>query len=304
MQDDKDDDSLSSSLSDNDLKDLAAKTGLPTTLLEDVKAKTNLEGKDAPTSIPFVGIGEKKPEIEFKPYTFDPRSLREPPPESNPDPGLMTDPLEALGGLGPPNAISQPRAEPPRLKADFGERDPYPAHGSTGSHSPYGRYESSANSYASKTAGYGSGPSYPPMAPATAAAVALNEDPAVARGTQDYKDFAKDFEREFGKDKMSQKEVESMTKRVEGRYKSLQAFVQELERGDVDMLLFRNKLIRELSDVQNDLREANSNVLVLMNDRANMKDTFCLLQVKVKKLKSMNKTLQEDITKYPSPSPA
>ncbi len=310
----KEDDSVSSSLSDNDLRDLAAQTGLPPTLLEDAKAKAGLDGKGGPTSIPFVGIGVKKPEVEFKPYTFDPMSLREPAPESNPDPAAMSDPLEELGGLAPTTATTQSRPELPRLTADSQERA---ANWAAGPHSPYGRNEPKANPYTAGIGmGFGSGSgsgtvlysgaqSYS-AAPAISsaslasggAAMMMSDDPTVARGTQDYKEFAKEFEREFGKDKMSQKEIESMTKRVEVRYKSLQAFVQELERGDVDMLLYRNKLIRELSDVQNDLREANSNVLVLMNDRANMKDTFCLLQVKVKKLKSMNKTLQEDITKY------
>jgi hypothetical protein len=272
------DNSVSSSLSDTELNTMAEKAGIPANVLTEAKQKTE-EQTSGPALFPFVGIGEAKKEVVFEPYTFDPASLREPALPSmtlpGPSPSLAPEPSdEAFRELtrppynnfasSNPGALSKPTSE--YLVPDLGSKQ---------------RYRPVAEAY--------------PRAAPTAGYSALNEDPAATRGTQEYQDFAKDFDREFGKDKASQKEIDGMAKRLDSRYRSLQEFSRELERADVDMLLFRNKLIREISDVQSDFREASSNLMVLMKDRASMKDAFCLLQVRVKKLKSLEKTLQEDI---------
>lgn len=112
------------------------------------------------------------------------------------------------------------------------------------------------------------------------------------RKTEDYKGFSKEFEKEFDS---GQKEMEHVSNELMNRTKKLDAFIKELQSADLDMILFRNRLIREIQDVENDLKEAYNNILVLMGDRSNMKDQFCVFKMKIKKLKGFVKTFQDDI---------
>lgn len=282
----KEQESESSSLSDEDLKEAVTKTGIPVDVLEEAKAKAETGPEVAAPSIPFVGIGEKKKETEFKPYTVSIENLLQEPkkvPENKPD-DVFKDPLYELASQY--SDIGKPQN---KIKSDN-----LTQLGNYYSKDTSNRTEAPIQSrpYFSKpTPSYKPTQSYNYKVPSSTDLSIISEDPAVARGSQDYKDF----EREFSKNKMSQKEIDNMSKRLEQRYHRLQEFARELEGGEGDPLLFRNKLIRELSDIQNDLKEANSNVLVLMNDRAGMKDAFCLLQVKLKKVNSLNKTMQEGI---------
>lgn len=82
------------------------------------------------------------------------------------------------------------------------------------------------------------------------------------------------------------------------RTKKLESFLKELQNADLDMILFRNKLVREIQDVENDLKEAYNNILVLMGDRSSMKDQFCIFKMKIKKIKGFVKTFQDDIQAY------
>lgn len=115
------------------------------------------------------------------------------------------------------------------------------------------------------------------------------------RKTEDYKGFSKEFEKEFGND---QKEMEYVSNELKSRTAKLDNFIKELQNADVDMILFKTRLVREIQDVQNDLKEAYNNILVLMGDRSNMKDQFCIFKMKIKKLKGFVKTFQEDIQAY------
>lgn len=115
------------------------------------------------------------------------------------------------------------------------------------------------------------------------------------RKTDDYKGFSKEFEKEFGND---QREMEHVSNELANRTKKLDNFIRELQNADVDMILFKNRLVREIQDVQNDLKEASNNILVLMGDRSNMKDQFCVFKMKIKKLKGFVKTFQDDIQAY------
>eukprot|EP00826_Nyctotherus_ovalis_P056033 TRINITY_DN74_c0_g3_i1.p1 TRINITY_DN74_c0_g3~~TRINITY_DN74_c0_g3_i1.p1 ORF type:complete len:247 (+),score=89.03 TRINITY_DN74_c0_g3_i1:236-976(+) len=112
------------------------------------------------------------------------------------------------------------------------------------------------------------------------------------RRTEEYKGFAQDFEKEFASD---QREIEQVSKDMVARTKKLQTFGKELESPDLDMILYRSRLIREVAGVENDLHEAYNNIIVLMEDRSKMKDQFCLFKMKVKKLKGFIKTFQDDI---------
>ena len=112
------------------------------------------------------------------------------------------------------------------------------------------------------------------------------------RNTDEYKGFAQEFEKQFGND---QKEMEQVTKDLNSRTTKLDNFLKELQGADLDMILYRNRLVREIQDVQNDLREAYNNIFVLMNDRSTMRDQFCIFKMKIKKLKGFVKTFQDDI---------
>ncbi len=114
----------------------------------------------------------------------------------------------------------------------------------------------------------------------------------------EYKDFAGEFDRRFAG---GDREASLVAQNMEGRRKGLGEFLEELERTDVeavDMILFRNRLAREIGDVQNGLKEAHSNILMLMKERTSMKDQFCIQQVKLGKLSGVVKALREDIAMY------
>lgn len=123
----------------------------------------------------------------------------------------------------------------------------------------------------------------------------LGENMADCRKTDDYKNFAKEFEKQFGND---QREMEQVTKDLNLRTAKLDNFIKELQGADLDMILYKNRLVREIQDVQNDLKEAYNNILVLMNDRSTMRDQFCIFKMKIKKLKGFVKTFQDDIQAY------
>lgn len=90
-------------------------------------------------------------------------------------------------------------------------------------------------------------------------------------------------------------EIEETAKRLNVRVRRLEEFGKELGIVDVDMILFRNKLAREIVDACNDLKEAHSCILILLNNRSIMKDQFCILNMKIRKLKGFNRSFQEDL---------
>eukprot|EP00826_Nyctotherus_ovalis_P059191 TRINITY_DN820_c0_g5_i2.p2 TRINITY_DN820_c0_g5~~TRINITY_DN820_c0_g5_i2.p2 ORF type:complete len:242 (+),score=101.57 TRINITY_DN820_c0_g5_i2:113-838(+) len=123
----------------------------------------------------------------------------------------------------------------------------------------------------------------------------LGENITDCRKTDDYKGFAKEFEKQFGND---QREIEQVTKDLNTRTAKLDNFIKDLQNADIDMILYRSRLMREIQDVQNDLKEAYNNILVLMTDRSTMRDQFCIFKMKIKKLKGFVKTFQDDIQAY------
>lgn len=123
----------------------------------------------------------------------------------------------------------------------------------------------------------------------------LGDNISECRKTNDYKTFAKEFEKQYGND---QREMERVSNDLNTRTAKLENFIKEVQGGDLNMILYKNRLVREIQDVQNDLKEAYNNILVLMNDRSTMKDEFCIFKMKIKKLKGFVKTFQEDIQAY------
>jgi len=113
--------------------------------------------------------------------------------------------------------------------------------------------------------------------------------------SEEYKGFADKFDKDFGDDeKEATKVLEHLNKRAE----QIENYTKELAEADVDMLFFKNKLARELSDIYNDIKEAYNSIMILMNDRSIIKDQFCILHIKIKKLKEFNKLFQEDFQAY------
>lgn len=108
----------------------------------------------------------------------------------------------------------------------------------------------------------------------------------------EYKDYEKKFENTFGNDK---EEMSQLSGVLISRIERMEEFAKELGTAELDTILFKNRLAREISDACNDLKEAQNNILVLMNDRSILKDQFCLLHMKIKKLKGFNKSFQEDL---------
>jgi len=108
-------------------------------------------------------------------------------------------------------------------------------------------------------------------------------------------DYAKKFKNIFDNDREGMNQLSNL---LTSRVNRMEEFVKELETANLDTILFKNRLAREISDASNDLKEAQSNILVLMNDRLILKDQFCLFNMKIKKLKSFNKSFQEDLQAY------
>lgn len=136
---------------------------------------------------------------------------------------------------------------------------------------------------------------FSPQQPDMSFLTTLGENLTECRKTDDYRAFAKEFEKQFGND---QKEMERVTKDLNSRTAKLDNFAKEVQGADLDMILYKNRLVREIQDVQNDLKEAYNNIIVLMNDRSTMRDQFCIFKMKIKKLKGFVKTFQEDIQAY------
>jgi len=93
-------------------------------------------------------------------------------------------------------------------------------------------------------------------------------------------------------------ETEILSKQIGIRTEKLKSFSKELESSDPNMILFKNKLIRELGEIQNDLKEADSNILLLMKERINMKEQLLLLSVTNNKHKDFIKVILEDTKVY------
>lgn len=93
-------------------------------------------------------------------------------------------------------------------------------------------------------------------------------------------------------------EVEELAKKIERQSEKLRLFAKELENSDPNMLFFKNRLIRDLGDMENDLKEANTNILILMKERITMKEQQLLISITNNKLKNFIKGFIEDTKAY------
>lgn len=123
-------------------------------------------------------------------------------------------------------------------------------------------------------------------------------DPKLIEELSSIKD-AEEIKKDFAVD---QQELEELSKQIAMRSERLKSFAKELESSDPNMLFFKNRLIREIADIQSDLKEANSNILILMKERVSVKEQLLLLSIDNGKLKSFMKELIEEAKAYFSDS--
>ena len=121
------------------------------------------------------------------------------------------------------------------------------------------------------------------------------EDKEKARGTPEYADYVKEFDEKYGKNKPKQREVDEVTRRLDRRFQILSEHNKELERSDCDILLYKNKIQKDLDDVMNDLREAYNIITILMSDRKILQDLFAIFSIQIKGFNALKKSLEDDL---------
>lgn len=237
----------------------------------------------------------KEEDAKIVPYTFNPREFLEtinnptPPPAPKPKPIERTSP-EVPSPKKPDNNFLIPRnhKESPK-KSPIENESTIPSR--TIPNSDVFLYKSGRDSNRSKGTDKmvnQKNPQYePPNRP--------EENFAEPRAENEYKSFAKEFDSEFGD---HQKEIAALSKQLVTRIKKLQMLERELNSPNVDMGILRTRLSRDLESIEDELGEANHNIVVLMNERKNIKERFCTIRVKYNELKNGNKNFQEGIRKY------
>lgn len=93
-------------------------------------------------------------------------------------------------------------------------------------------------------------------------------------------------------------ELEELSKHLMSRSRHLESFLKELASDNHDMILFKPRLMREIGNVQSDLKEAHDNILLLMKERGTLKEQLAMCKSNVKKLAGACKLAQEEIKAY------
>jgi len=110
------------------------------------------------------------------------------------------------------------------------------------------------------------------------------------RSEMEYRNYAREFDNEFGD---HQREIAALSKQLVTRIKKMQILERELNNPSVDMVSLRSRLVRDIESIGDELGEANHNIIVLMNERKNIKERFCTIRVKYNELNNYNKACQE-----------
>jgi hypothetical protein len=111
-----------------------------------------------------------------------------------------------------------------------------------------------------------------------------------SRTESEYRGYAREFDSEFGD---HQREIAALSKQLVTRIKKLQVLERELNSPSVDISSLRGRLARDIESIEDELGEANHNIIVLMNERKNIKERFCTIRVKYNELNTYNKAYQE-----------
>lgn len=116
-----------------------------------------------------------------------------------------------------------------------------------------------------------------------------------ARRDPEYVKYTKEFEEKFGKDAYDPMEIERVSKKLDSNFKILQEHTKEVERKDCDLMLYKNKISKDLGDVMNDLKEAYNIITILVSDRSKLQDLFAIYSIEIKGLKDEKRNLAEDL---------
>lgn len=108
------------------------------------------------------------------------------------------------------------------------------------------------------------------------------------KDSSEYKMYGENFEKQY---KIDIDELEKISANLDNKFQVLVNFTRYAESSNCDMLLFKNKLQRDLVDLQNELREAWNAIQILMNDRIKLRELFIAYQFRFEKLKEQIKKL-------------
>ncbi len=119
-----------------------------------------------------------------------------------------------------------------------------------------------------------------------------------ARKSPDYPVFMKTFDDKYGKDVPTAKEIEKITRKLDTHYHVLAGHNKEVDKKDCDLMLYRNKIMKDLSDVMNDLHEAYNIITILAADRTKLQDLFAIFMVQIKGLRELIRNFEDDMAMY------
>lgn len=119
--------------------------------------------------------------------------------------------------------------------------------------------------------------------------------PSSLKQGNDYKEFALEYEKQV---ESYQKESSRIAEQLKSRMERLEEFAEKFKDSGCDTLLLRNRLSHDIKSISNDLKEAYNHILVLMNERGNMKKQFCHLNAKVRDLNKAKENLQGEVAVY------
>ena len=120
------------------------------------------------------------------------------------------------------------------------------------------------------------------------------EDMEKARRTTDYADLQRKFDDTYGS-RPKPRDIEDAKRKMDNKYNLMNEHANEISKGGCDIQLYKNKLLKDLGDVSNDLKEAHNIVNILTNDRNMMKDLFGIYGVELKGLRALKKNLENEL---------
>jgi len=109
----------------------------------------------------------------------------------------------------------------------------------------------------------------------------------------DYKEFALEYEKQV---EGYQRESNRIAGQLMNRMQKLEEYANKFKDTNTDTLLLRNRLTHDIKSISNDLKEAYNHILVLMNERGDMKKQFCHYSAKIKDLNKTKQNLQEELS--------
>jgi hypothetical protein len=108
----------------------------------------------------------------------------------------------------------------------------------------------------------------------------------------EYKEFALEYEKQV---EGYQKESSRIAEQLMNRMQKLEEYANRFKDTNTNTLLLRNRLSHDIKSISNDLKEAYNHILVLINERGNMKKQFCHYNAKIKDLNKTKQNLQEEL---------